>query len=451
MLVIRLALGTVRRGVRDFTVYYLTLALAACLLYSFIASGDYLLALDLTPGQRASYLQAGGVLSAFSVLAAVVFAFLVGYADVFLVRRRAREFGLLRLCGMGEARVAALLVVEGACVGAASLATGIALGWALSPVFGFVAAFVFGTVWRPSVVFSASAAAESAVAFLAIELAAARFSARRVHRTSLVELMGTPRRPEPRPLVGRAALRMQRAVAVALLAAVWGCCVLSPGYFIIFIVPMGFMALGGTYLLFRVLAAALPARLRVHPERYLTGLVPFAVRQVEARAESSCAALAAVCVLLAAGMCLIVSGLSFSIGLRGGELAERALALAPVAYAAIFYGACFLVVAAAVLSLRQLAQSADDRSAYRILDLLGAPRALAARAAAAQIALCFAVPVLMALVHCVFGFTLIGLIMLMMGAAGFAGIVAGTVVATVAVMALYCTVSVRDTLRHLPG
>lgn len=222
MLVIRLALGTVRRGVRDFTVYYLTLALAACLLYSFIASGDYLLALNLTPGQRASYLQAGGVLSAFSVLAAVVFAFLVGYADVFLVRRRAREFGLLRLCGMGEARVAALLVVEGACVGAASLATGIALGWALSPVFGFVAAFVFGTAWRPSVVFSASAAAESAVAFLAIELAAACFSARRVHRTSLVELMGTPRRPEPRPLVGRAALRMQRAVAVALLAAVWG-------------------------------------------------------------------------------------------------------------------------------------------------------------------------------------------------------------------------------------
>lgn len=50
----------------DYSVYFATLALAACLLYSFIASGDYLLALDLTPEQRAIYAKSGTVLEGFS-------------------------------------------------------------------------------------------------------------------------------------------------------------------------------------------------------------------------------------------------------------------------------------------------------------------------------------------------------------------------------------------------
>ena len=35
---IKLALGNVRRSLRDYSVYFATLALAACLLYSFSAS-----------------------------------------------------------------------------------------------------------------------------------------------------------------------------------------------------------------------------------------------------------------------------------------------------------------------------------------------------------------------------------------------------------------------------
>ena len=53
MLTIKLACGNVRRSIRDFSIYFVTLAFAACLLYSFLASTDYLLALDLTLDQRA--------------------------------------------------------------------------------------------------------------------------------------------------------------------------------------------------------------------------------------------------------------------------------------------------------------------------------------------------------------------------------------------------------------
>ena len=61
----KLAWGNVRRSIRDYSVYFATLAFAACLLYSFTAAGDYLLALDLTEEQRGVYESATMITEAF--------------------------------------------------------------------------------------------------------------------------------------------------------------------------------------------------------------------------------------------------------------------------------------------------------------------------------------------------------------------------------------------------
>ena len=110
--------------------------------------------------------------------------------------------------------------------------------------------------------------------------------------------------------------------------------------------------------------------------------------------------------------------------------------MAPIAYACVFYGAAFLVAAAAVLALQQLSQAADAHAAYRALHRLGAPRRLAAGSLRRQVGVSFAAPFAMACAHCVFGFVLIGALALMAESAGFVPIVAGTVGATAAVFAL---------------
>lgn len=446
----RLAWGNVRRSARDFSVYFMTLAFAACLLYSFLASTDYLLALDLTAEQRMYYAKSSEVLTAFAVFIVVIFAFLVGYANVFLVRRRKREFGLYALLGMGPARVSVVLAAESGMVGVASLACGIALGCVLSPLFGLVAAFVFGVPWRPVFTFSPASAAASAVAFAAITAVAAIRAVRSVARRPLVELMASPRAPEVQRLAGRGALATQSLLALVLLAAVWGVCLLAPGYFIVFIIPCGFVALGGTYFAFRVLAARIPARLRAKPARYFRGLVPFTVRQVEARIESGCAALAATCVLLAAGMCMIVAGLVFSVGLRAGDLLQDAWALAPLAYACVFYGATFLVAAAAVLALQQLSQASDAQAAYRALGRLGVDRCDICGSIRAQVAASFITPAAMACLHCVFGFALIGVLSIMFASEGFLLFAGATVALTVAVLAAYGAATCKASERTLP-
>ena len=102
---LKLALGNVRRSLKDYSVFFATLAFAACLLYSFSASGDYLAAMDLTERQRATLgsQQLGTVMSAFSVFVVIVFTFLVSYGFRFILRRRKREFALYSLLGMDAA------------------------------------------------------------------------------------------------------------------------------------------------------------------------------------------------------------------------------------------------------------------------------------------------------------------------------------------------------------
>lgn len=448
-MLVKLALGNVRRSARDFSVYFMTLAFAVCLLYSFLASTDYLLALNLTAEQQLYYAKSGEVLVAFAVFVAVIFAFLIGYANVFLVRRRKREFGLYALLGMGRTRVSCVLALESASVGVVSLASGLALGVALSPLFGLVAAFVFGVPWTPVVTVSPTVAVQTALAFAAITVLAALRAVRSVGKRSLIELMRTDRAPERRVAAGRVAVGAQRLLAIALLALVWGTCLFAPGYFIVFIVPMGFIALGGTYCAFRVLAVRVPDRLRTRPERYYTGLRPFTVRQVEARIESGCAALAAVCVLLAAGMCMIVAGLVFSVGLRAGDVQDSAWSLAPIAYACVFYGAAFMVAAAAVLALQQLSQAADAGTAYRALDRLGTDAALVRSSVRAQVGVSFAVPAVMACLHCVFGFALIFVLSLMFASEGFWLFAAATVGLTLAILGAYYLATSSTCIRTL--
>lgn len=165
---LKLAMGNISRSVRDYSVYFVTLAFATCLLYAFTASGDYLLALDLTEEQRGIYGSASMVTQAFSVFSVVVFAFLVAYANRFILRRRSREFGVYGLLGMGSSQVARILVYEGCLAALAALAAGIALGVAASPAFGAVAAFVFEAPWQPVFVFSPGAAAWTVGCFAGI-------------------------------------------------------------------------------------------------------------------------------------------------------------------------------------------------------------------------------------------------------------------------------------------
>ena len=430
-LYLKLALGNVRRGARDYSVYFATLGFAACLLYSFVASTDHLRAMGLSPEQLGVLGSAGDILQAFSVFTVLVFLFLVRYANRFLLRRRKREFALYELCGMGRGAVSVVLVAETALVGAGALA------------------FVFDAPWRLAFSFSPDSAAWTAGCFAVVFTVNAVDGARDIARLPLIELMSAERAPERMRLGGRVARGGQAVLAAVLLAVVWGSCVFQPVYFIAFIIPMGFAACFATSLIARLGVAAWGERERGRSERYWDGLTAFTVRQVEARVSSTSMALACVCVLVAVAVCMMVAGFVFSIGLRTPEMVSAGIAasMAPIGYIGIFYGAVFLLSAVAVLALQQLSGAVDARRAYGMLGQLGCDRALMRASVRRQLALYFAAPLAGALVHDVFGLFLVAFLAFALGAEGLFAIVAGVLAFTIGLMAVYGAITARAVER----
>lgn len=451
---LRLALGNVSRSVRDYSVYFATLAFAACLLYSFNASGDYLMAMGLNEAQLAVLGKSRDILGAFSTFVVLVFAVLVAYASRFIVRRRAAEFGLYGLLGMRATQLAGIVAAEGVLVGVAALAAGVALGALASPAFGAVAAFVFGVPWRLAWSFSPDAALATCGWFAGIEGAAVLLSVVDVLRRPLVDLIERSRAPERLVLTGRGVTRAQAALAAVLLAVVWGLCVVQPGLFIFLILPMGWMAYVATSLVFRLVASRVPARMR-RRERYWEGLRAFALRQLEGHVSTSCQALSCTCVLLSCAVCMVCAGLAFSVGQRAagavdpGALAEASLA--PIGYVGIFYGESFLVAAAAVLALQQVSQAADGRRAYATLAELGADPKEMRAAVRSQVGAAFALPAAMAVAHDLVGLMLVRQLAMGVSDGVFAAIAALSLGGTLALLGLYYLLCVRECRRVLLG
>ena len=72
---------------------------------------------------------------------------------------------------------------------------------------------------------------------------------------------------------------------------------------------------------------------------------------------------------------------------------------------AIYLGIIFLISSAAILALKELSESTDNKERYEILRKIGADEKMIRRALFRQIALFFALPLLVALIHSVFGLT----------------------------------------------
>lgn len=74
-----------------------------------------------------------------------------------------------------------------------------------------------------------------------------------------------------------------------------------------------------------------------------------------------------------------------------------------VTFIAIYLGIIFLIASAAVLALKQLTESSDSRQRYAILRKIGCEERMISRTLFRQIGIFFALPLLVAVVHSIFG------------------------------------------------
>ena len=328
----RLAVRNVRRSVRDYAVYFVTLVFGVAAFYAFnsVQSQSVLFDLEGVASADAFDLTAR-FLGMFSVLIAFVLGFLVVYANRFLIRRRKREFGTYLLLGVRPAQVSAIVLMETVCVGAASLAAGLVLGAVLSQGLSFLTAGLFNIPMQQyRFVFSGEALRQTLLCFALVFAVVALFNTLSLRRCRLVDLLGAAARSERatvrRPWVGLLGF----AVAVGLLA--WAYVTLFESGLTEFGAEFWkatALMVAGTFLFFWSAAGFAVAALERTPGVYFRGLAMFTTRQVASKVNTAFLSLSTVCVMLFFSLAVFSTGSGlvqvFSDGVEEGTLFDATL------------------------------------------------------------------------------------------------------------------------------
>lgn len=185
----KLSARNAKRQAKDYLVYFVTVVMAAALLYSFNA---------LTFSQEIKTLSEGMKMLSFmialaTVVVVCVFGWLVAYATKFMLLRRGPELGTYLLIGLENRQVARLFFLENLAVGGCALALGTVLGGLLYQAFRALTLALFKLPYRFSFGFSLPALGLTVVCFSLIYLFALRRSRRYICKAKIHDLIYSDR------------------------------------------------------------------------------------------------------------------------------------------------------------------------------------------------------------------------------------------------------------------
>lgn len=317
----KLAWGNVRRAGRDYLVYLLTLTLGVTVFYAF---NTISMQVDIAGIDEEGLAQVmGSMLGDLTYFLAGVMAFLMVYANNFIMKRRKKEFGLYQVLGMGRGRVATIMALETVIVSVVAFVAGIVLGVGLSQLMTFFTASFFKTqITNFHFFFSVHAFNLTLACMLVMFVPTLLLNLRAVRRTKLIELMGAERRNE--------SIKTRNPwIAIAIFAV--GVVLVGVAYYRL--LRDGFpltatdsklqeamnqfgittaMVTVGTFALFWGLSGMLIKLLQSLRGVYWRGLNMFTVRQLAAKVNTVCFSMGVIAMLLFLSITSVTCGMSIA-------------------------------------------------------------------------------------------------------------------------------------------
>lgn len=317
----KLAWGNVRRAGRDCLVYLLTLTLGVTVFYAF---NTISMQVDIAGIDEEGLAQVmGSMLGDLTYFLAGVMAFLMVYANNFIMKRRKKEFGLYQVLGMGRGRVATIMALETVIVSVGAFVAGIMLGVGLSQLMTFFTASLFKTqIANFHFFFSVHAFNLTLACMLVMFVLTLLLNLRAVRRTKLIELMGAERRNET--------IKTRNPwIAIAIFAV--GVVLVGVAYYRL--LRDGFpltategklqeamnqfgittaMVTVGTFALFWGLSGMLIKLLQSLRSVYWRGLNMFTVRQLSAKVNTVCFSMGVIAMILFLAITSVTCGMSIA-------------------------------------------------------------------------------------------------------------------------------------------
>ena len=296
----RIALGNVRRSIRDFGIYFLTLVLGVAVYYAFNSVTQQSAVLRLSGNMRTLVQELGTIIRGVSIFVAVLRALLVLFGNRFLIRRRKREFAIYLTLGMDRRHVSGIVAMESLAVGAGALVVGLAVGVLLSQALLYATARLFNThVTGFGLMFSGQACVYTVMSFAIIFLVVGALNVLEVSRFRLIDLMNADRKGE-KSLVRNLPLSVALfVVSLALIGVAYHELRVNGMYAIDWRFNLATALVSvGTFLLFFSVSGFLLRLGQSVRGFYLRGLNMFALRQLSSRVNSAWVSISIVCAAL---------------------------------------------------------------------------------------------------------------------------------------------------------
>ncbi|MGI6105291.1 MAG: FtsX-like permease family protein [Raoultibacter sp.] len=296
----KLALGNVRKSIRDYGIYFLTLVFGVCVFYAFNSITQQSAVLDMGETQSRLLDFLSTLIGGVSVFIAVILGFLIVYASRYLIRRRKKEFGTYLTLGMPPSKVSRIIVYETLFVGIISLIVGIIAGLLLSQALLYITAALFTVKMDMFVfVFSFEALLNTILCFGIIFVVALIFNVFSVSRYRLIDLINADRKNEGMKI---------RSIPLSVVIFLISLFLIGIAYALLLdnglvefdeqFALSTILVCIGTFLLFFSVSGFLLRAVQSNKGLYFRGLNMFTLRQLNAKINTAFTSITLVCMAL---------------------------------------------------------------------------------------------------------------------------------------------------------
>lgn len=315
----KLAFRNMKRSLKDYTMYFLTLVFGVCIFYTFNAIESQSIMMELSDMQKNAFELVDSVMGGISVFVALILGFLIIYANNYLIKRRKKEFGIYMTLGMEKGALSKIVFIETLLIGIVSLIFGLIIGIFLSQGISVVTAKLFkADLTKFKFVFSSSAFLRTVICFGIIYCVVLIFNFITIRKIRLINLLTSSKKNE--------SIRVKNiwvSVMIFILS------ILCIGYAYYDVLNKGLSTIGfnvnglcfilgivGTFLFFFSLSGFLLKLAQSNRKYYLRDLNMFVLRQINSKINTTFISMSFICLMLFISICTFSGGMGINKGLN---------------------------------------------------------------------------------------------------------------------------------------
>ena len=296
----KIAFSNVKKSIRDYTIYFLTLTFGICLFYMFNSVQAQQAVLKLNASQKSMMHLMSVIINGISVFVAIILGFLIVYANQFLMKRRHKEMGIYLLLGMEKRQVSKILLIETLLIGVLALIAGLVSGVFLSQGLAMLTAKMFAVQMKEfKFVFSQTAFIQTILYFAIIFIIVMIFNGITISKYKLINLLNSAKKNQK--------TRLKNPILSVILFLI-SIGILGIAYHLIqknqmLAVDNDFkisvlLGVTGTFLFFFSLSGFLLELAKRSKKFYYNGLNMFVLRQINSKITTTFVSMSMLCLML---------------------------------------------------------------------------------------------------------------------------------------------------------